>query len=358
MFGSARRITIPRPHGASKRWGQSATALGQHHVRVVEVIRETPDAVTLVLETTDGRPMPFRAGQYLTHCFQIGDATIRRAYSVCLPEGTTLACTVKAIEGGVVSGFVLDGIAPGYEYATLGPSGDFVLPADETAPLAFLAAGSGITPVISMIETALTRTPDRRIALVYASRDERHIIFRDRLLKLASRHAAFTLVHVLSRPGPDWNGESRRLTGARAAHLLAPSDLTQVYLCGPVELMDQTRDALVASGTNVAHVHRERFYAAPHHTGTTPNAPQPITFKKSGRTVTQRPGETVLEAGLREGVKLDFSCTVGGCAACKVKVLGGEVALDEPNCLSADERGQGFTLSCSAYALGPVVIDA
>ena len=87
-------------------------------------------------------------------------------------------------------------------------------------------------------------------------------------------------------------------------------------------------------------------------------APQQLEFRASGRKVTQRPGETILDAGLRSGVKLDFSCTVGGCAACKIKVVSGDVTIDEPNCLSAQERAQGYVLGCSAHANESVVLDA
>ncbi|WP_185981545.1 ferredoxin--NADP reductase [Skermania sp. ID1734] len=348
-------ITIPRPNGPSKRWGQSPTALVQRHVRVVDVIRETDDAVTLELETTDGRPVEFRAGQYLTHCFDIGGVTIKRAYSICDAEGDRLACTVKSIDGGEVSGFVHRGVAVGYEYTVLGPSGDFALPQDDSVPLAFLAAGSGITPVISMIETALRRSPSRDISLVYASRRQTEIIFARRLQALVAKHPQLRVVHVLSQPEPGWSGERGRLTGQRAAALLAPERSTEVFLCGPMELMDATAAALPIEPDRI---HRERFYAAPQHTCTVPTEPQALEFRASGRKVTQRPGETILDAGLRSGLRLDFSCTVGGCAACKIRVIRGAVTIDEPNCLSDQERADGYILSCSAYAQESAVLDA
>ena len=104
MFGKPRRVTLPRPEGAAKRWNRSGQALSMRPMRVVEVIRETPRAVTIVLEPEDARPLAFRAGQYLTHCFQIDGATVKRAYSLCSAEGGRVACTVKAIDGGRASG--------------------------------------------------------------------------------------------------------------------------------------------------------------------------------------------------------------------------------------------------------------
>jgi ferredoxin-NADP reductase len=349
------RITLPRPNGPAKRWGQPATQIAQQRLRVTAIRRESSDAVTLELASISGNPLPFKAGQYLTHCFEIEGVSHKRAYSISSAEGGRLACTIKAVADGIVSGFVARQLQAGYEYAAFGPSGDFLLPLDAQAPLAFLAAGSGITPIISLIETALAQNPERSIHLLYASRKQGEIIFEQRLAALAAQHPSLTLTHVLSRPKAGWKGEKKRLDGPRAAALLAPAAHAHVYLCGPTELMDATAAALpLPSG----QIHRERFFAAPKHTRTLPTTAQTIRFAKSGKSVTQRPGESVLDAGLREGLALPFSCTVGGCAACKVKVLEGELMHDEPNCLSAEERAQGYALSCSSYCLTPSVIDA
>ncbi len=350
--------TVPRPDGPSKRWGRSLAVLARRRVRVVDVARETDDVVTLHLEATDGQPIQFLSGQYLTHCFEIGGVTVKRAYSICAAEGDRLACAVKAIDGGVVSGFMHRSVAVGYEYTVLGASGDFVLPRDDSVPLAFLAAGSGITPVIAMIETALRRSPTRVISLVYASRRQNQIIFADRLSALVKKHPQLQVVHVLSQPRAGWSGETGRLTGERAAALLAAAPGAQVFLCGPTELMDATETALAVLGIGADLIHRERFYAAPQHTRALPTEPYSVEFRASGRTVSQRPGETILDAGLGGGLKLDFSCTVGGCGACKLRVLKGAVTVDEPNCLTDQERSDGYILGCSAYAHESVVLDA
>jgi len=355
MSNQPLRITLPRPNGPAKRWGQSATQMAKQRLRVAAIHRESSDAVTLELEAVGGNPLSFKAGQYLTHCFEVDGVSHKRAYSISSAEGGRLACTIKAVADGVVSGFVARQLQAGYEYAAFGPSGDFLLPADAAAPLVFLAAGSGITPVISLVETALRQNPNRTIRLVYASRKQGEIIFEQRLAALAAQHPSMTVTHVLSKPKAGWKGEKKRLDGPRAAALLSPPADAHAYLCGPTELMDATAAALTLPA---AQIHRERFFAAPKHTRTLPTSAQTIRFAKSGRNVTQRPGESVLDAGLREGLSLPFSCTVGGCAACKVKVLEGELMHDEPNCLSAEERAQGYALSCSSYCLTPTVIDA
>jgi ferredoxin-NADP reductase len=326
-------------------------------VRVSEIVRETSQAVTVFLEPEDGRPLGFSAGQYLTHCFEINGAPARRAYSLSSPEGGRIACTIKAIDGGLASDFIARRLRTGDRYSILGPSGDFVLDAGTDTPLAFLAGGSGITPVMGLIETALARAPSRRIRLVYANRSEGEIIFASRLTQLQQRHPNLEVVHVLSRPGAGWHGEAGRLDAQRAASLLL-LDGASYYLCGPSGLMDAAEQGLQARGVAAPQIRRERFLAAARAVGTRPTAAQEIVFRRSHKLVTQKAGETILEAGLREGLALPFSCTVGGCGSCKMHVVEGEVSLNEPNCLSPQEHAAGFTLACSAYALGRLVVEA
>ena len=156
-----RRILLPRPHGPARRWSLHAPT-APRVVLVVDVRRETDDAITLVLHPEDGRPIPFRAGQYLTHCFDVDGQPQRRAYSISSAEGQDLACTIKALPDGRVSQHVLRTVRPGTRYSVIGPTGDFVLPESAEVPMVLLAGGSGITPVISLIETALARSPERR----------------------------------------------------------------------------------------------------------------------------------------------------------------------------------------------------
>src|SRR5262249_22724134 len=128
------------------------------------------------------------------------------------------------------------------------------------------------------------------------------------------------------------------------------------FLCGPIGLMDAAEQGLKARGVAASQIHRERFLAAAQPVQAKPTQPVEIAFHRSHKLVTQQVGETILEAGLREGLALPFSCTVGGCGSCKMRVLEGQVALNEPNCLSSEERVSGHTLACSAYALGRLVV--
>ena len=358
VFGRPKRVVLPRPPGAGKRWSRGSHVIERRPVRVVEIIRETPRALTLVLMPDDGRPLHFRAGQYLTHCFEIDGQPLRRAYSMSSGEGGRLSCTVQMIDGGAVSAHVAQRLRVGDVYSVIGPSGEFVLDLESNTPLMMIAGGSGITPLMSLIETALAARPERVVHLLYASRDQHNIIFCQRLDELAQRHASLRITHVLSKPGAGWQGQRGRIDATRLWPLLAAPDDAQFYLCGPDGLIAAAESALAAHGVPASRVRHEKFLAAPRASQDRPTQPQEIFFAQSQRRVQQQPGETLLDAGLREGIGLRYSCTVGGCAACRVRVVSGALSLSEPNCLTPEERAQGYTLACSAYALEPVTIDA
>lgn len=351
MLGSrSRRIVLPRPDGPARRWALHAPVAPPRWMRVAKLQRETADAVTLTLAPEDGRTLPFKAGQYLTHCFEIDGAEERRAYSLSSAEGGELACTIKLLPDGRASRYIAERLKVGDRYRVIGPGGDFILDPVQQGPLVLLAAGSGITPVISLLETALTQQPTRAVRLVTINRNRAHAIFHERLAALAARHPSLDYAAVFT-------ADSGRPDAPALAGLLRPDAPAQVYLCGPQALMDAAENGLRATGFDVTRIHRERFVPAPRHQPR-PTEPQDIFFRRSERTVTQQPGETILEAGTRAGLRLDFSCTVGGCGHCKVRIVDGQVRLDEPNCLTPDERSAGYTLACSACATTPITVDA
>lgn len=350
MFGRhPRRIILPRGSGPAARWKQRPSQTPRR-VRVEKIVSEAQDAITLVLVPDDDRPLAFRAGQYLTHIFEIDGRDERRIYSLSSAEGGALACTIRVLPEGRASQFIARQLREGDVYRVLGPGGDFTLDPAHQGSLVLLGAGSGMTPVISLVETALASDPQRSVRVVDVQHDEAHALFHARLRALAQNH-----------PGLSWDSVVTAVEGrpdaVRLAHLLRPAADAQVYLCGPQALMDAAEAGLKEAGFDLQHIRRERFVAAPQHRPR-PTQPVPIVFKRSAHSVEQQPGESLLDAGLRAGLKLEFSCTVGGCGHCKVRVLDGEVLLEEPNCLLPEERAAGYTLACSACATTPVTVDA
>jgi ring-1,2-phenylacetyl-CoA epoxidase subunit PaaE len=249
-----------------------------------------------------------------------------------------------------------------------GPSGSMTVPpGHEARQLVLIAGGSGITPLMSIARTVLAREPASHVSLIYGNRDEASIIFRDALAGLEREHAGrLSVHHVLETPPADWRGGTGRLDRAILAAWLdrRPSALpeTRFFICGPEPMMEEARAELAARGIPQERIREERFTRPQPTAGSTPGSaagPQPLHIQRPGSTrdVLVPAGSTLLEAGLAAGVPLPFSCTVGGCGSCRVRLVSGRVELEEPNCLSAEERAAGYVLACVARPTEPCTIE-
>lgn len=335
-------------------------------LRVAAIVRETDDALSVTLTEIDGAPIAFEAGQFLTFHLDVDGARVRRAYSLSSsPLSGSSTITVKRIEGGRASGWLHEHLREGDTLRALGPSGSFLAPSTRTPmQLVMIAGGSGITPVISIAETVLESRPELSVALVYGSRRARDVIFAERLASLAAGHPArFEVAHVLSEPDASWTGPRGLLDrGAIEERLdaIAVRAPRLYYLCGPAPMMDAAREALAGRGVSLADIREERFQSpADSHDEPLPSGPMIARVKVGGRDHVVRvdPGQTLLEAGLAAGARLPFSCAMGGCGACKVKLVSGTVQLDEPTCLSPREREAGYVLACSSRPTSAVAIE-
>ncbi len=326
----------------------SRPATSEHplrEVRVAEVRRETPDAVTVVLE--DGEPFAFRPGQFFTLVTDIDGRRVRRPYSASSAPGSRrLEVTVKHVDGGLFSTHVHRSLAVGDQLFVRGPSGSFHLEPGRDAVL--IAAGSGVTPMMSMIRTLLAEPAGGRIALLCSNRTAQDVIFAAELARLADQHPdRLSVTHVLT-------SRDDRLDVPRVRQWIAPSAGARFYLCGPEPLMDIARQALDELGVPADHVHLERYLsgdAGPAGSAT----PQRMTVERLGAAVAE-PGQTLLDAGLAAGLPMPYSCTVGSCGECVVKLLSGEVAQQEPNCLTARQKADGRILACTSSPLTDVTV--
>ncbi|WP_428936377.1 2Fe-2S iron-sulfur cluster-binding protein [Streptomyces sp. ACT015] len=347
-----------------RRRRPSATAVRQRaaerQVRVAEVRAETPSAVTLVLEDADGGRgrFDFRPGQFFTLTAEIGGDPVRRAYSASsAPGASRLEVTVKLVEGGRFSTHVHRELRAGRLLTVRGPSGSFHAGPTPPAETVLIAAGSGVTPMMSMIRTRLADRRGRdRIALLCSSRTADETLFAAELARLAGEHPdRLSVTHVLTeRDGRlDAAGVRRWITG------LAPARDAHYYTCGPGPLMDMVGAVLTEWGVPDGHTHREDFASALE-TGGAAAGPRRMTVEQDGRplgTVTVEPGRTLLDAGLAAGLPMPYSCTVGNCGDCLVRLRGGEVTQNEPNCLTPRERAQGYVLACSGRPLTDVTLE-
>ncbi|MEV7087764.1 2Fe-2S iron-sulfur cluster-binding protein [Streptomyces sp. NPDC093085] len=387
-------VNGPAPVPGSPRTTPAASSPSPsplRHVRIAELRRETPTTLTLVLEDTDesrhgsrhgskherrhgksgrprkprkprkrGRPFDFRPGQFFTLVADIDGRPVRRAYSASSAPGSErLEITVKHIEGGLFSTHVHRALRTGDRLAVRGPSGSFHAEPEPPGETVLLAGGSGVTPLMSMVRTRLAdRTARDRVTLLHSSRSEEETIFGEELARLALAHPdRLSVTQVLtSRDGRlDAEGIRRWVTGR------APAPDAHYYLCGPEPLMDAAGTALAGLGIPDERVHRERFAGGPRsRTRSLPAEPQAMTVRENGRpagTAMVAPGQTLLEAGLAAGLPLPYSCTVGNCGDCLVRLRAGRVAQDEPNCLTPEQRAAGSTLTCVGRPLTEVTLD-
>jgi ferredoxin-NADP reductase len=348
---------------ASARWGRARTRHAAHTLRVAAVVQETPSTRSFVLSTPEGGApaLAYRAGQHLTLLVDAGGATHRRCYSFSTSPlaGGLPAITVKRMADGVVSPHLHDRLREGDTLLALDPSGDFTLEPQAGAcrHVVLVAGGVGITPLVSIAETVLRAEPGSRITLLCGNRREDEIVFRRRLEALAAEfEPRLTVRHALDAVPDGWDGLRGALDGPQVLAALAGEPADAYFVCGPEPMMQSVCAALESSGIPRERVHTERFAYASAAATRIPDREAEITFAASGRRVTARPGQTILQAGLEAGVDLPFSCTMGGCGACKVEKRAGSVVMSEPNCLSDGEREAGFVLACCSYADSSVVI--
>ncbi|MEU9957108.1 2Fe-2S iron-sulfur cluster-binding protein [Streptomyces sp. NPDC050982] len=375
----------PGDYGGTGARGTGARGTGAgptenplREVRIAEVRRETPSAVTLVLEDlvpegagANPGSFDFRPGQFFTLVADIDGRPVRRAYSASSAPGSArLEVTVKHVEDGRFSTHVHRSLRAGDRLAVRGPSGSFHAeprPPDATdamdtpgAPdeLVLVAAGSGVTPMMSMIRTRLAVRPGRdRIALLYSSRSADEIIFADELTRLAKDNPdRLSVTHVLTRRDGrlDADGVRRWVTG------LSPAPGAHHYTCGPGPLMDAVRGVLAGLGVPDELVHQEHYTSGADTRAVATSVPQEMTVEEDGRpvgTVMVEPGQTLLDAGLAAGLPMPYSCTVGNCGDCMVRLRGGEVAQNEPNCLTPAQQADGYVLTCVGCPLSKVTLD-
>ncbi len=294
----------------------------------------------------------YKAGQFLTLRIPYDGRVLARCYSLssspdCDREHKV---TVKRVPEGRVSNWINDHVKAGDVLDVAPPAGLFTLNADSN-PLLFFAGGSGITPVISLIKTALVTT-DRRIVLVYANRDEASIIFRDELATLAGRYPDRLIIHY------HLDLEEGFLNAAGASRFIGRVPGAEVYLCGPAGFMEVVENALEGTGVPRARIHIERFVspADDAEAGTGRELPAQDAVPASLRVyldgkmheVPYRPGETVLAAVQRAGLEPPFSCTEGFCGCCMARLRDGSVEMIKNDFLSERELADGWVLTCQS----------
>jgi ring-1,2-phenylacetyl-CoA epoxidase subunit PaaE len=307
----------------------------------------------------------------------INGEEVRRSYSICAGvDDSELKIAIKQVEGGLFSTFANNALKVGDSIDVLPPAGAFTCALDPQNEKQYLciAAGSGITPVISIVKSILAREPRSRVTLLYGNQRVASIMFREELELLKNRYVSrLQLIHILSRESRDTeilNGRIDNKKGAELAeHLLDIPATDEFFLCGPEAMISEVSRGLRAAGIDEARIHYELFGRSAddaavviekHHERARRLGGKmcAVTVKSDGRETSfelSADGENILDAAMNAGLDLPYACKGGVCATCKAKLVEGEVDMDINHGLEADELSSGYILSCQAHPVSDKV---
>jgi len=345
-----------------------------HELRVTEVSPLTEDSVAVTFDVPDELATTFDyiPGQHVTVRTFLDGVDVRRSYSICAPAGSgKLRVGVKKLPGGAFSTFATERLQAGDVLEVMSPVGEFTIDIDPYRPRksVAIAAGSGITPVLSLVASSLESEPDSTWTLLYGNRTANSVMFLDELEGLKDRyHPRFQLFHFLSREGSDVPFLSGRIDEEkiRIVHdrLLGTREVDDWYLCGPFDMVMAAQATLEDLGVDPSRIHDELFFAGPLDEESLPPEPPvgeggiDLTVILDGRAVdTRMTAETsILDAALRVRSELPFSCKGGMCATCKGRIEEGEVRMDKNYALVDAEVEAGFVLTCQAHPVTDRVV--
>lgn len=347
-------------------------------VASVEPLTDDSVALTFAVPAELAETYAHRAGQHVAITAPALDDGERRSYSIWTAEGSgRLSVGVKLLPGGSFSTYAAEKLQPGDLLEVLSPIGKFgPRPVEPGAPpraYVGIAAGSGITPVLSIVATVLEQQPEARVTLLYVNRTSRSVMFAEELEDLKDRYAdRFQLLHLLTREPGRVELLSGRLDRDRLERLLdtlvPPADVDEWFLCGPHPMVVELRDTLIGRGVPAADVHTELFHADPVAThprpaadGDVPGEGAEVEVRLDGRRSTVRlpaADSPVLEAALAVRPDAPFSCRGGVCGTCRARLLEGTVAMDQSWALDPDEVERGYVLTCQSHPTSDrVVVD-
>jgi ferredoxin-NADP reductase len=332
-------------------------------LQLVRTERQTHDCVSLRFRITEAGALRAKPGQFLTFDWLLDGRKVARCYSISSSPTQTgfVEITVKNQSQGCVSTFLNERVSMGLTVEAKGPSGRFCFDENEHKSIVLLAAGSGITPVISILRYIDDLCLDTEVTLFYSVRTQRDIIFEPELERLEERLRNFQQVIILTRPESGWKGWTGRITGELVVKGLGEIGKQTFFLCGPQGFMDHVNGILLSLGIGEKRIIRESFGGkrASEQADTESEAPGgAIEFTRSGSTCVFPAGRTLLEAAEMSGIHIPSSCRQGQCGTCATRLLGGDIKMDREDGLDPALKAQGYVLACVARAEGNVRLDA
>ena len=338
-----------------------------HRLAVKDLRRETRDAVSLTFAIPDELQGDYRfsPGQYLTLRTTMDGEEVRRSYSICSgPDDDELRIAVKKVDGGAFSNWAADELKSGDEIDVMTPTGRFgIAHMPEAARIHVgFAAGSGITPILSIIKGVLANEPDSRFFLFYGNRSPDGMLFREALEQLKDRFIErLSIFHVISGEEQDIPILYGRLDGEKVRVLLRSlvpaASIDHVFICGPTGMSEEIEATCRNIGIPTDRIHIERFVSGlggkPRPKAVVPASAPPKAFASliidgKRREVPVAEGEAILDAALRAGVDLPFACKGGMCSTCRAKLVEGDAKMDVNYSLEPWELEKGFILTCQA----------
>jgi ring-1,2-phenylacetyl-CoA epoxidase subunit PaaE len=336
-----------------------------HELTICAVHPQTANAKAIRFELPDALKdtFTFKPGQYLTLRTTLNGEEVRRSYSICCAPDEGIEIGVKHVEGGAFSSFA-QGLKPGDRIEVAPPHGRFTAEPGQDWHFLMIAAGSGITPVLSIIKSVLAGNPASHITLIYANRNVDSVMFRSELDALKDTYLTrLNLLHVLSEEDEDaeiLSGriDAAKLTAMQARRLIDVNTYDAAYLCGPAPMTKALRTALTEMGMSLDNIRFEIFTPTPYgkssgeHVQVKPviaGADVEVILDGTRRRLKVDPAtETVLGAAQRDGVEIPYSCAGGMCCTCRCKVLEGKASMDQNWSLQPWELEAGFILACQA----------
>jgi ring-1,2-phenylacetyl-CoA epoxidase subunit PaaE len=338
-----------------------------HALQVASVVTDGEDAklVRFNVPAAVQHLFHFEPGQYLTLRHQ----ELRRSYSICAAPGQALCVGVRRVPGGQFSSWLHTHLKAGDWLDVMPPDGRFgAALAKGPRHVLAVAGGSGITPIMAMLQAVLQGDTQTRCTLIYGNRTAGSTMFRDVLEDLKNRYVSRLAFHVvLSREGVDSPLHSGRIDAQKMADFLKLSGpVDAAFVCGPHAMNDVVERALLGAGVAPEHIHIERFGVPPSEADATLHAPKPGDATQA-RVIIVRDGvrreiafaptdDSILAAAARTGLDVPYSCRSGVCATCRAKVLQGQVRMDRNFALQPDEVAAGYVLTCQAHPLSDVVV--
>jgi ring-1,2-phenylacetyl-CoA epoxidase subunit PaaE len=342
-------------------------------LKVSHIIRETPAAITLILHSEAGKLITYQPGQFLTLIFNFKGREIRRSFSLSSTPGidADLAITIKRIPNGEISTYIYNHVKEGDTLMALPPAGRFILKSNKEfrRNIFMIAAGSGITPIFSILNDLLIHEPESRVTLIYSNRNENSTIFYRQLNELSEKYPdQFNCIYIFSDPDNKTYKFRAHLNMELLRELISnnlkfENDTTEFLVCGPFGFMRMAEMIIIAMGFGKEQLHKENFVilAEQEAINTPPEQDEgdktvTITYHRETFDLIVPPGKTVLKAALDRGIYLPYSCQGGVCGTCSAICTSGAIKMTINDVLTQKELDKGWILTCVGYPVSEKVI--